>query len=58
MNVSISGMYYGVNMSVKVAEEIWVCEKQTVTKWDGDILAYKEKLTKETHKQRHRNIEQ
>ncbi|XP_011375880.1 uncharacterized protein LOC105303775 [Pteropus vampyrus] len=27
-----------------VAQEIWVCEKQTITKWPGDILAYKEHL--------------
>ncbi|XP_045470052.1 ATP-binding cassette sub-family F member 2 [Harmonia axyridis] len=28
----------------QVAEEIWVCEKGTVTKWKGDILDYKEHL--------------
>lgn len=28
----------------QVAEEIWVCEKGTVTKWQGDILQYKEHL--------------
>nr|CAI5860202.1 unnamed protein product [Callosobruchus analis] len=28
----------------QVAEEIWVCEKGTVTKWQGDILSYKEHL--------------
>ncbi|XP_022085059.1 ATP-binding cassette sub-family F member 2-like [Acanthaster planci] len=28
----------------QVAKEIWVCEKQTVTKWSGDILSYKENL--------------
>uniref|UniRef100_A0A8C9S9S6 ATP-binding cassette sub-family F member 2 n=1 Tax=Scleropages formosus TaxID=113540 RepID=A0A8C9S9S6_SCLFO len=28
----------------QVAHEIWVCEKQTITKWNGDILAYKEHL--------------
>ncbi|XP_044539914.1 ATP-binding cassette sub-family F member 2-like [Gracilinanus agilis] len=44
----------------QVAQEIWVCEKQTITKWSGDILAYKEhlksklvdeepQLTKRTH---------
>jgi ATP-binding cassette subfamily F protein 2 len=27
-----------------VAQEIWVCEKETVTKWQGDILAYKSHL--------------
>lgn len=46
--------------SFQVAQEIWVCEKQTITKWQGDILAYKEhlksklvdedpQLTKKTH---------
>lgn len=28
----------------QVAEEIWVCENQTVTKWQGDILSYKDHL--------------
>ena len=28
----------------QVAQEIWVCEKQTITKCPGDILAYKEHL--------------
>ena len=28
----------------QVAEEIWVCEHETVTKWDGDILSYKAML--------------
>jgi len=28
----------------QVAEEIWVCENETVTKWPGDILSYKEHL--------------
>jgi len=30
----------------QVAKEIWICEKETVTKWDKDILAYKEHLKK------------
>ncbi|KAH8244056.1 ATP-binding cassette sub-family F member 2 [Drosophila bipectinata] len=28
----------------QVAEEIWVCEKETVTKWKGGILTYKDHL--------------
>ncbi|XP_026550351.1 ATP-binding cassette sub-family F member 2-like isoform X2 [Notechis scutatus] len=28
----------------QVAQEIWVCEKKTITKWPGDILSYKEHL--------------
>lgn len=27
-----------------MAEEIWVCENETVTKWQGNILDYKEHL--------------
>lgn len=34
----------------QVTEEIWVCEKETVTKWDGDIFSYKDQLIKETKK--------
>ncbi|XP_057456096.1 ABC transporter F family member 1-like isoform X1 [Lotus japonicus] len=28
----------------QVAHEIWVCADQTVTRWDGDIMAFKEHL--------------
>lgn len=28
----------------QVAEEIWICEKGTVTKWKGNILDYKDQL--------------
>lgn len=28
----------------QVADEIWICENQTVTKWQGDIISYKEML--------------
>ncbi|XAR59710.1 Adenosinetriphosphatase [Bertholletia excelsa] len=28
----------------QVAHEIWVCENQTVTRWDGDIMDFKEHL--------------
>ena len=27
-----------------MADEIWICEKQRVTKWEGDILTYKDHL--------------
>jgi ATP-binding cassette subfamily F protein 2 len=29
---------------LQVAEEIWVCENGTVTKWQGDIQTYKDHL--------------
>lgn len=35
----------------QVAKEIWVCEHQTVTKWDKDILAYKMHLKKNVMKE-------
>jgi len=25
----------------QVAKEIWICENQTITRWNGDILSYK-----------------
>lgn len=31
-------------LKFQVAEEIWICEKETVTKWKGNILDYKETL--------------
>ena len=34
----------------QVAQEIWVCEKQTITKWKGDILSYKAFLKKKIDK--------
>jgi len=38
----------------QVAEVIWICENQTVTKWEGDILTYKDhlkaKVMKESNK--------
>ncbi|EGD76175.1 ABC transporter [Salpingoeca rosetta] len=34
----------------QVADEIWIAENQTVTKWDGDIQDYKEHLRKSIEK--------
>ncbi|KAG1690679.1 ATP-binding cassette sub-family F member 2 [Nymphon striatum] len=34
----------------QVAKEIWICEKQTVTKWEGNIIDYKESLKKKIAK--------
>ena len=31
----------------QVANEIWVVDKGTVSKWDGDIVSYKEHLRKQ-----------
>lgn len=33
----------------QVAKEIWVCEKQTVTRWEGDIVAFKNHLRKKNN---------
>ncbi|KAK3758024.1 hypothetical protein RRG08_006605 [Elysia crispata] len=35
----------------QVTEEIWVCEKETITKWEGDIFSYKQQLIKDTQKE-------
>ena len=34
-------MVFYVLLCLKVAKEIWVCEKETITKWKGDIISYK-----------------
>jgi len=39
----------------QVADEIWICEKQTVTKWDGDISSYKEQLKAKVMKQNNKD---
>jgi len=35
----------------QVAEEIWICEKETCTKWDGNIVDYKNSLKKKVMKE-------
>ena len=39
----------------QVAEQIWICENQTVTKWEGDILDYKEHLKASVMKESNRD---
>eukprot|EP00930_Biecheleria_cincta_P053053 TRINITY_DN383_c0_g1_i1.p1 TRINITY_DN383_c0_g1~~TRINITY_DN383_c0_g1_i1.p1 ORF type:complete len:640 (+),score=163.43 TRINITY_DN383_c0_g1_i1:98-1921(+) len=34
----------------QVAKEIWVCDKKTIAKWEGDIQSYKKHLKKEVMK--------
>jgi ATP-binding cassette subfamily F protein 2 len=36
----------------QVAKEIWICENQTITKWDGDIFSYKKYLSDTIRKSR------
>jgi ATP-binding cassette subfamily F protein 2 len=38
----------------QVAEEIWVCDKQEVKKWEGDIFSYKEHLRAGIEKEKKR----
>lgn len=40
----------------QVTDEIWVCENQTITKWEGDIFSYKDALIKQTKKDRAKSI--
>merc|ERR1712218_364850 len=35
----------------QVAEKIWICEKEKVTEWNGDIMAYKDHLKKKVMKE-------
>uniref|UniRef100_A0A5S6QHJ5 ABC transporter domain-containing protein n=1 Tax=Trichuris muris TaxID=70415 RepID=A0A5S6QHJ5_TRIMR len=37
----------------QVAEEVWLCDKGTITKWPGDIFSYKENLRAQIER-RHR----
>merc|ERR1719385_423281 len=39
----------------QVADKIWICEKQTVTKWEGDILSYKDHLKAKVMKESNKN---
>jgi ATP-binding cassette subfamily F protein 2 len=34
----------------QVAKEIWVCDKKTISKWEGDIQSYKQHLKKSVMK--------
>merc|ERR1712061_102165 len=35
----------------QVAEKIWICEKECVTEWNGDIMTYKDHLKKKVLKE-------
>merc|ERR1711953_152948 len=35
----------------QLSEQIWICENQTVTKWEGDILSYKDHLKSKVMKE-------
>lgn len=35
----------------QVVSEIWICENETVTKWNGTIMDYKEHLKKNMAKE-------
>ena len=36
----------------QVTEEIWICDHQKITKWDGDIFSFKQHLRKKIEKER------
>lgn len=40
ISIELAKMY----AHLQVAEEIWICENGTVTKWQGGILKYKDHL--------------
>merc|ERR1711970_1050183 len=39
----------------QVADTIWICEKETVTKWEGDIISYKDHLKAKVMKESKKN---
>lgn len=39
----------------QVAEVIWICENEKVTKWEGDIIAYKDHLKAKVMKASNKN---
>merc|ERR1711990_1405322 len=39
----------------QVADTIWICEKETVTKWEGDIISYKDHLKAKVMKENKKN---
>ncbi|KAH7724460.1 ATP-binding cassette sub-family F member 2 [Aphelenchoides avenae] len=41
----------------QVTDEIWICDNQAVTKWDGDIFSYKQHLRKKIEQNKKRVIE-
>jgi hypothetical protein len=42
--------WFPVYRLFQVAQEIWVCEKQGIHPWKGDILDYKAQLKKKINK--------
>lgn len=42
----------------QVTEEIWICANETITKYEGDIYKYKEKLVKIVQKENERLLQQ
>merc|ERR1712037_464180 len=40
----------------QVAKDIWICENQKVTKWEGDILAYKNHLKAKVMKAANKDV--
>merc|ERR1712065_52889 len=42
----------------QVAEEIWIADSQTLVRWEGDIVAYKEHLRAEVEAEQARFLEE
>ncbi|KAK0416841.1 hypothetical protein QR680_012713 [Steinernema hermaphroditum] len=41
----------------QVADQIWICDHGKITKWEGDILSYKEHLRKKIDKRQKTHVE-
>jgi len=40
----------------QVAEEIWICDHQKVTKWEGDIISYKQTLIRKMERNKEKEM--
>ena len=53
----MSGLIYvDVCVYLQVTEQIWICENETITPWDGDIYKYKQKLVKIVKKENEKQM--
>jgi ATP-binding cassette subfamily F protein 2 len=42
---------HDMRLILQVADELWVCNNKTITRWEGDIISYKQTLLDEIYAQ-------
>jgi len=42
---------HDMRLILQVADELWVCNNKTITRWEGDIISYKQTLLQEIYAQ-------